>query len=116
MRQIEHWFNGDAILILTWMSLLNYSKKPLPGNYLNLLGTPGQGLIINNLIILQMKSKIFKSPEKISWFARITGAAPEILDKCSSACRNAFGYAGMTLLFTALVSAAIIAFAVATYS
>ena len=57
-----------------------------------------------------------KSNKKISWFARLTGAAPEILEKCSATCRNAFNYAGMTLLFTAIVSAAIIAFAVSTYS
>lgn len=63
-----------------------------------------------------MKSTVLKSNNRISWFARLTGAAPEILEKCSATCRNAFSYAGMTLLFTAIVSAAIIAFAVCTYS
>lgn len=63
-----------------------------------------------------MKSTNLKSTKRISWFARLTGAAPEILEKCSATCRNAFSYAGMTLLFTAIVSAAIVAFAVSTYS
>lgn len=63
-----------------------------------------------------MKSIIFKTESQISWFARLTGAAPEILEKCSAACRNAFSYVGMTLLFTAIVSAAVIGFAVSTYS
>ena len=65
-----------------------------------------------------MKSRALhlKSPNHISWFAHLTGASPEILEKCSATCRNAFNYAGMTLIFTPLVSAAIIAFAVATYS
>lgn len=63
-----------------------------------------------------MKSKILKSTNRISWFARLTGAAPEILEKCSATCRNAFNYVGMTLLFTAIVSAAVIGFAVSTYS
>lgn len=63
-----------------------------------------------------MKSTISKSNKNISWFARLTGAAPEILEKCSATCRNAFSYAGMTLVFTALVSGAVVAFAVSTYS
>lgn len=63
-----------------------------------------------------MKSKIFKTENRISSFARLTGAAPEILEKCSAPCRNAFSYVGMTLLFTAIVSAAVIGFAVSTYS
>lgn len=63
-----------------------------------------------------MKTTVLKSNKKISWFARLTGAAPEILEKCSATCQNAFSYAGMTLLFTAIVSAAVIAFAVSTYS
>lgn len=63
-----------------------------------------------------MKSTALKNSKCISWFARLTGAAPEILEKCSTTCHNAFSYAGMTLLFTAIVSASIIAFAVSTYS
>lgn len=63
-----------------------------------------------------MKSKILKSENRVSWFARLTGAAPEILKQCSATCRNAFGYVGMTLLFTAIVSAGVIGFAVSTYS
>ncbi len=63
-----------------------------------------------------MKSNILKSSKRVSWFGRLTGAAPEILEKCSATCQNAFSYVGMTLLFTAIVSAAIIAFAVSTYS
>lgn len=63
-----------------------------------------------------MKSKTLKSPNSISWFAHFTGAAPEILKQCSATCRNAFNYVGMTLLFTAIVSAGVIGFAVSTYS
>lgn len=63
-----------------------------------------------------MKSTNSKLTKRISWFARLTGADPELLEKCSTTCRSAFSYAGMTLLFTAMVSAAIVAFAVSIYS
>ena len=63
-----------------------------------------------------MKTSTLKSIKRIAWFARTTGAVSEVLEQCSATCRNVFSYLGMTLIFTAIVSASIIAFAVSTYS
>ncbi len=54
--------------------------------------------------------------KNIGFFSRITGASSEILSKCSPGCQNAFSYVGMTIVFTAIVSAVVIAFGVSTYS
>jgi len=63
-----------------------------------------------------MKNEIFTSKKFVSRFARLTGATTEILENCSASCRQIFDYLGMTLIFTALLSATLIAYSVSTYS
>ena len=53
--------------------------------------------------------------KRIPWLAKLTGVTLANLSKCSEACINAFSYLGLTLLFTPIVSAAMIGYAVSTY-
>jgi hypothetical protein len=63
-----------------------------------------------------MRTKINLPENRIPVFARLTGASTDILKKCSFSCRNAFNYAGMTIIFTAIVSSIVIAYAISTFS
>ncbi len=63
-----------------------------------------------------MKSKATKPNTRISFFARITGAAPEILERCSASCRKTFSSLGVAIIFTSVVGGLVVGYAISVFT
>ncbi len=63
-----------------------------------------------------MTTKALQPKNRISFFARITGATPEILERCSASCRRTFSLLGMAIIFTSVVGGLVVGYAVSVFT